>query len=171
MHSKNNRAMAPNSATYNQTQFDRSSSGVGGGGSSSDAVSSGGVGGVHGGGNTSGTPTTNSNNSSSADAGAHSYRYLVWGPLINGFQEMEQRFQQYPDALAWNTLDQLILSEGQDPAALRQRNTKHKRLLFAVLPPSLTMLPDWGSRWLEVRVYKKRVEDSETRAMKMGCYI
>lgn len=141
--------MAPNSATYNQTQFDHSSSGVG-------ATSNSGVGGVNGGGNVSGTPTTNSNNnSSSAEAVAHYYRYLVWGPLINGFQEMEQRFQQYPDALAWNTLDQLILSEGQDPAALRQRNTKHKRLLFAVLPPPLTMLPDWGSRWLEVRAFKK----------------
>jgi hypothetical protein len=86
----------------------------------------------------------------SAEAGAHRYRYLVWVPLTRGFQEMEQRFQQYPDALAWNTLDQLILSEGQDPQALRQRNTKHKRLLFAVLPPPLDALPDWGARWLEV---------------------
>jgi len=145
------RPMVPTIATYNQTQLDHSSSSSGGngGGSSGALNSSSGLGG-----GVSSASTTHPNNS--AGAGAYFYRYLVWGPLINGFQEMEQRFQQYPDALAWNTLDQLILSEGQDPAALRQRNTKHKRLLFAVLPPPLVMLPNWGSRWLEVCVIAQR---------------
>jgi hypothetical protein len=38
------------------------------------------------------------------------YRYLLWVPLVGGFQVMEQRFERFPDPLSWNTIDQLIVT-------------------------------------------------------------
>ena len=110
------------------------------------------------------------------EKGSHQYRYLVWVPLLNAFQEMVQSFNRYAAQVKWNAIDQLIVAATElehDPLDRRLRiealrmpsnNTKYKRLLFAILPPVLS--PECrptAREWLDAHFSKDGQQETPTR--------
>ena len=91
--------------------------------------------------------------SSESESESYQYRFVVWVPLINGFQEMVQSFNRYAAPVNWNRIDRLIVANTElDPLEWREpkNNTKYKRLLFTILPPVLTPECSPTAReWLE----------------------
>ena len=108
--------------------------------------------------------TANEAEASKTEKDSFVYRYLVWVPLLNDFQEMVQSFKRYAEKVKWNVIDQLIVASTElDPLntfivdQLREKNTKYKRLLFAILPPALpAQCRPTAREWLKLHLSKER---------------
>ena len=75
-----------------------------------------------------------------------------------------QSFKRYAEKVKWNVIDQLIVASTElDPLntfivdQLREKNTKYKRLLFAILPPALpAQCRPTAREWLKLHLSKER---------------
>mmetsp|Transcript_10294 Transcript_10294/g.23843 ORF Transcript_10294/g.23843 Transcript_10294/m.23843 type:complete len:172 (-) Transcript_10294:1845-2360(-) len=93
------------------------------------------------------------------------YSYLLWVPQLAGYQELTQTFNRFPDShYPWNTVDQLIVSplDALDPLTMRLKNTKYKRLLFAILPPPAPSALRSPSEWLDAHFASRHDQDRDS---------
>ena len=72
------------------------------------------------------------------------YRYLLWVPLAQKFQQVEQKFDKYEAEYRWNKLDNILCG---DPENSLTEDSRYRRVSFGVIPPH-DMTPEESSGYV-----------------------